>query len=226
MACRAISAGALYGGFSALTEKLALTGVIALAVVLGVGGGIIRDTLLQTGPPAALTEPVFVPATIVAGLLSILVARRFDRIRWVLVPLDALAVGIYAVVGVDKALSAGLPIVGSVLVGVLSGTGGSMLHDVLLGRPAALLRPGILLGAAAGSGATVYAIAVSLDGFPVVWAPAAIALITLTRIGAVRYGWSIGEVRPVGARHRTTAVTDPWHGPDDQTPGTTHSDAP
>jgi uncharacterized membrane protein YeiH len=205
--CIAVGAGALFGAFSAINERMAITGVLALAAVAGVGGGIIRDTLLQTGPPVALAEPIFLPVTLVAAAVAIVAARllgvggREDgRLISAILLFDAVAVGLYAVIGVDKGLQLGLPIVGSVLVGVLSGTGGSVILDVLIGRPPALLRPGILLGVAAAIGCGAYAalLAAGVSRGPA--AAACAVLIALTRIGAMRFGWEVGPVEPRDGR--------------------------
>lgn len=208
--CLAVGAGALFGAFSAINERMAVTGVLALAAVTGVGGGIIRDTLLQTGPPAALAEPIFLPVTLTAAVLAVIAARllgiaaRQDgRLISAILVFDAAAVGVYAVIGIDKGLQVGLPVVGSVLVGVLSGTGGSVIHDLLVGRPPALLRPGILLGVAASLGCGAYAAALAAGAARGPAAAACALAIALLRIAAMRFGWEVGPVEP---RDRPFAV--------------------
>ncbi len=201
--CLAVGAGALFGAFSAINERMAITGVLALAAVTGVGGGIIRDTLLQTGPPVALAEPVFLPVTITAAAIAYISARllgvaaRDDHpLLSAILVFDAMAVGIYAIVGIDKGLQVGLPIVGATLVGVLSGTGGSVIHDLLVGRPPALLRPGILLGVAASLGCALYAAALAAGGPRGPSAAACVVFIALLRIAAMRFGWEVGPIEP------------------------------
>lgn len=204
--CVAVGAGALFGAFSAINERMAITGVLALAAVTGVGGGIIRDTLLQTGPPVALAEPIFLPVTLVAAAIAIVSARLLgvaartdDPLHTAILVFDAAAVGIYAIVGVDKGLQVGLPIVGSMLVGVLSGTGGSVIHDLLVGRPPALLRPGILLGVAASLGCGAYAAALAAGAARGPSAAACAVAIAGIRIAAMHFGWEVG---PIEARER------------------------
>lgn len=199
--CVAVGAGALFGAFSAINERMAITGVLALAAVTGVGGGIIRDTLLQTGPPVALAEPIFLPVTLAAAVIAVVAARILgvaarhdDPLHSAILVFDAAAVGVYAVVGIDKGLQVGLPIVGSILVGVLSGTGGSVIHDLLVGRPPALLRPGILLGVAASLGCAAYAAALAAGGDRGLSAAACALGIGLLRVGAIRFGWEVGPV--------------------------------
>ncbi len=201
--CLAVGAGALFGAFSAINERMAITGVLALAAVTGVGGGIIRDTLLQTGPPVALAEPVFLPVTMTAAATAFIAARllgvatRDDHsLLTSILVFDAVAVGIYAIVGIDKGLQVGLPIVGATLVGVLSGTGGSVIHDLLVGRPPALLRPGILLGVAASLGCMAYAAALAAGGPRGVSAAACVVGIALLRIAAMHFGWEVGPIEP------------------------------
>lgn len=188
----AVGAGSVFGALSAIRHRLAVTGVLALAVSLGLGGGLIRDTLLQQGPPVALTDRVFLPTALGVGFAALLLSRWVAQLTWLIGLADALAVGLYATIGADRALILDLPVAGAVLVGVLAGTGGSLIHDVLLGKPAGLLRPGILLGVAAAAGVTVFAIAVELGGSARSWFVVSVAIVTFLRLGGVHWGWQVG----------------------------------
>ncbi|PSK95912.1 putative membrane protein YeiH [Murinocardiopsis flavida] len=112
-----------------------LFGLLALGVVAGLGGGMLRDTLLQQGPPVALTDYAYLPTAILAALVAGLV-RVDDRVWWTgtLACLDALAVGCWAAAGAERALSAGMSWPAAVMLGTLTVIGGGVIRDVLLQR--------------------------------------------------------------------------------------------
>ena len=175
----AIVAGSMAGALRAIKEHMAISGVIALAVALGLGGGIIRDTLLQSGTPVAFTDPWFLVIAVGAGVSTLLLAPILERVTWVLVSVDALAVGVYAVLGADKALLYDLPPVGAALIGILAGTGGAILADLAVGVPPTLFRPGALLGVAAAIGVAIYVAGFELTDDRTAWFVIGVAVVTL-----------------------------------------------
>jgi len=196
----AIGIGAMYGTLSAVKERLAISGVVALAVVLGLGGGLIRDTLIQRGTPVAFTTPSYLLTAVTVGVIAVLLAGSLVRMRFLLDGLDALSFALFAVLGADKALLAGIPVLGAMLIGELTGTGGSVLHDTLLGRPAELLRPGRLLGVAAAPGLLLYPVAAEAGGQRWTFFVIATAVITIIRLGAVYPGWEVGPAATITER--------------------------
>ena len=111
--------------------------------------------------------------------------------------LDALTIGLFGAIGTTKALSAGLPEVPSIFVGVLSAVGGSILRDLLLTLPIALMHVGSLYAIAAVAGTTSLVIMLSL-GVPVLLAASiCVALTAGVRILAVVFEWSLPEQRAI-----------------------------
>jgi uncharacterized membrane protein YeiH len=122
----------------------------------------------------------------------------FRRLDPIITFLDALTIGLFGAIGATKALALGLPEVPAVFVGVVSAVGGSILRDLLLNLPIALMHVGSLYAVAAGAGTTVLVVMVDL-GVPLI--PAAIACVVVTlaiRLLAVRFGWSLPEQRELG----------------------------
>jgi uncharacterized membrane protein YeiH len=148
---------ALLGGVIARREKLDPVGFVVLAVLSGLGGGLIRDILLQHGTPVALTDSAYLLTALVGAGLAFLVrieGRAWDRL-WPVV--DALALGCWAAVGAQKTLDVGLHWLPAVLLGTVTAVGGGAVRDVVLRRI-----PGVLGGntlyatcAVAASGALV-----------------------------------------------------------------------
>ena len=84
----------------------------------------------------------------------------FRRLDPIITVLDALTIGLFGAIGTTKALALGLPEVPAVFVGVVSAVGGSILRDVLLNLPIALMHVGSLYAVAAGAGTVVLVVLV------------------------------------------------------------------
>jgi len=182
---------AVTGALAAVQKRYDLVGLFMLALVTGVGGALLRDGIfLQAGPPAVVKDGRYLLAVIGAAALTAIFARHLHRLRAPFVVADAIALGIYAVVGAQKTLAAGLPPVAAVLVGLVNAVGGGILRDVLVREEPLIFRPSELyaIAALAGSGLFV-ALAVSLHVAAAVAAPAGIAVTIAVRLLAIRLGW-------------------------------------
>ena len=195
----AIGIGALQGAMFAAQfrdRRLDLLGVAIIGIATGFGGGLIRDVLLAE-IPAALSNNWYLLVATGAALLGMLLERVFRRLRHLITALDALTIGLFAAIGTTKALAAGLPVVPSIFVGALSAVGGSILRDLLLGVPIALMHVGSLYAVAAIAGCSSLVIMVTL-GVPVFLAAVACVGITFgVRILAVLFNWSLPEQRAI-----------------------------
>jgi uncharacterized membrane protein YeiH len=158
---------ALSGALIAARRGLVGIGVFTVALVSATGGGLLRDGLLLSTTPSVLHTPFYVALAFGATLLVLLFGGSVDRSKY-LPPaihfVDALGAGTYAVVGVDRALAAGLPLVGVILVGMVNATGGGVLRDVLMRRVPELFRPGLPIGFASLVGAGLFALLVMQFG--------------------------------------------------------------
>ncbi len=129
-----VFANAVLGGAVARGLRMDPIGFAALALVSGLGGGMIRDTILQHGPPAALTDSRYV-LTAAAGAAVAYIVPMHTRIWALSYPLvDALALGTWAAVGAQKTLGVGLGWLAAVLLGTISAVGGGVLRDLTVGR--------------------------------------------------------------------------------------------
>jgi uncharacterized membrane protein YeiH len=141
----------LSGGLAAVRAKLDLFGVVVLAAVVGLAGGITRDVLIGT-PPATFRDWRYLAAAAAAGLVCFFAGRALERAESSVMVFDALGLGLFAVTGATKALQFGLGPVQAILLGAITGVGGGMLRDVLLREVPTVLREGLyaipaLLGA-------------------------------------------------------------------------------
>ena len=149
-------AGGLAGALTGVRRELDVVGVATLAVAAGLGGGIIRDVLLQKYGIYALENPHLLYSVLIAAALGFFFFAAASRIRPVLFVVDALALGLFACIGADKALLAGLAVLPAILLGTITSVGGGMLRDLLTDEMPQVLRPGSLYATAAVIGAMTY----------------------------------------------------------------------
>jgi uncharacterized membrane protein YeiH len=129
-----VFANALLGGAVARRMRFDAIGFAALAIVSGLGGGIIRDTLLQHGTPVALTDYAYLVTALVGAAVAFAVpfeGRVWDR-SFPFV--DALALGCWAAVGAQKTLLLGLGWLPAILLGTVTAVGGGVVRDLCVGR--------------------------------------------------------------------------------------------
>jgi uncharacterized membrane protein YeiH len=186
----AVLVGGMTGTLLAVRKRFDLVGGVTLAIVAGVGGGIIRDVLLQQGPPAALQDSRYLVTGLIAAAVGFYRSGDVARIGRVLTLVDALNLGVFTVVGALKALNAGLAPVPAVFLGIVTAVGGGILRDVLAGEAPSLFQTGELYATVSALGSTLF---VALWESELVSGPVAgvvaIIVMVLLRLLAVRYGW-------------------------------------
>ncbi|GAA3209373.1 trimeric intracellular cation channel family protein [Microbacterium terregens] len=186
--------GALFASGFRGQRRLDLLGVAIIGIVMGMGGGIIRDMLLNQ-PLSTLQSNWYLITATAAALIGMLLAGPLRRVNGLIVGLDAVVIGLFGAFGTSKALGLGLPLVPAVFVGVCSAVGGGILRDVFMGLPVAIMHVGSLYAVAAAAGCFLLA---GLDAFGVPLGAAAIVGVTLTaviRVLAVVFDLSLPEQR-------------------------------
>lgn len=172
-----VFANAALGGVIARRERFDPVGFATLAILSGLGGGIIRDTLLQHGTPVALTDYAYILTALAAAALTftLRVDGRLWKRTWPLV--DALAVGTWAATGAQKTLLVGLGWLPAVLLGTITAVGGGAVRDIVLRRVPTVLGGNTLYATCAVLASAVM-IVLSRTGHPT------IGLATATLTGA------------------------------------------
>ncbi len=147
---------ALSGGLVAARRGMDLFGAVVLALVAGLGGGVIRDVLLGATPPANLSNVWALGLGTLAGVVAFYWDLGVDRFRRAVLVLDAGGLGLFTVNGAVTALTAGAPPLAAVFLGLLTGIGGGVLRDLLSGQVPVVLQDDIYaLPSLAGSVAVV-----------------------------------------------------------------------
>jgi uncharacterized membrane protein YeiH len=142
----------LSGGLAAVRARLDLFGVVVLAAVVGLAGGITRDLLIGV-PPATFRDWRYLAAAGAAGLVCFFARPALERYERSVLVFDAIGLGLFCVTGATKALDFGVGPLPAILLGAITGIGGGILRDVLLREVPAVLRQDLyaipaLLGAA------------------------------------------------------------------------------
>lgn len=186
-----VFAGSVLGAMQAERRKMDLMGFLVLGLASGVGGGIIRDTLLQAGPPLALVRPSYLIAALLGALAAFLLDFRQGPGLRVLAMLDALTLGSFAVAGTQRTLEVGLPAGTALLMGVITSVGGGIVRDVLSRQTPALMRavPGYY--ATAALAASTVCLAFSLAGHPRLALAVGMLVATTLRLVSLRFGWRL-----------------------------------
>ena len=183
-----VLANAILGGIAARSARLDIVGFIILAVMSGLGGGMIRDTLLQHGTPVALTDPAYLIVALVGGVIAFAIPLKGKISRRSLILLDALAVGCWAAAGAQKTLDAGLWWLPAIMLGVITAVGGGMVRDIMLLKVPTIFG-GNTLYATSALVASIEMVVLSLLGFQAIGSAVAILSGALLSLLARRYGW-------------------------------------
>jgi len=192
----ATAAFALTGALAAIRRHYDVVGVFFLALISGLGGGILRDGIfIQDGPPAALLDARYIQIVTIAAGVGVLLRERVNRFGRVIANIDALGLGAYAVFGTQKSLAAGLSMPAALLIGVLNAAGGGILRDVLTREEPLVFKPGQFYVLVAFLGAVVFVVAGTF--FQIAAEPAAFLAIAVTfavRTLSTSLGW---ETTPI-----------------------------
>jgi uncharacterized membrane protein YeiH len=186
----------LTGGLAALKRGYDFIGLFVLVFVTAVGGGLIRDGIfIQQGPPAVTIHPGYIQVVVLACLVSVLFRGHVMRYNKIIAWLDALGLGAYAVVGVQKSLNAGLTEGSAILVGVINAAGGGLLRDVLVRDEPLLFKPGQFYVLAAMVGCVVFSLlALHFKMEATKAAAIAIGVTFVFRVLTIQFNWKSRSV--------------------------------
>lgn len=180
---------AVTGALVAVRKNLDIFAALVLAGVTGLGGGFIRDVLIDATPPAALTDWRYLLVPVAAGLLTFAFHPAIGRLERLVTVFDAVGLALFCVTGALKAVEYGLGPVPAALMGMVTGIGGGMMRDVLAGNVPVVFE-GNLYATPALSGAVV-AVLLDRTDLPVVLVAAfGFSTCLAWRLLALVRGWS------------------------------------
>lgn len=179
---------ALSGATLAVQKRFDIFGVLFLAFVVAVSGGVARDVLIGAVPPAAIARWHGFAIAMVGGLATFLAYPLVRMLSRPVLLLDAIGLGLFAVTGAQKALAYGIDPVMAAVLGMISGIGGGIVRDVLAGQVPLVLRTDLYAVAALAAGAIVTL--GNVIGAPPAWAMLLGASFCIfLRVMALFHGW-------------------------------------
>ncbi|MFJ2528004.1 trimeric intracellular cation channel family protein [Pseudomonas helmanticensis] len=185
---------AVEGAIAAMRSQLDLLGVMVIAFIVALGGGVTRDLLIGATPPNAVADWRYPALAFFMGGLAFVFHEQV--LGWsgsTLIVLDAAGLALFAVAGAQKALNFGITPFVAMLMGTITGVGGGVIRDIVLARIPLVLQAD-LYASSAFVGAAVLVIGRRLGVSPVAAALLAGAACLLLRLLSVHFGWQLPKV--------------------------------
>ncbi|MFG1604754.1 trimeric intracellular cation channel family protein [Actinoplanes sp. NPDC049265] len=184
------------GALLAIQKGFDLVGILMLALLTALGGGIVRDLVIGAVPPAAFTQVSYLVIPLVAATVTFFAHPLVQRLNFMVLVFDAAGLGLFCVTGTLKALEFHLGAIQAVLLGITTAVGGGVLRDITARETPSLVRTDSdLYAIPAAFGATLVVIADRLDlSMPAVAAGAAIFVFVLRVVAMVRH-WRAPHAR-------------------------------
>ena len=181
---------AVSGALAAGKKRMDLFGVAVLGLVTAVGGGTIRDLILNAHPVFWVEDTVYLHTALAAAILTFLVTRFRALPTAVLTLADALGLAVFTVIGAQKALALETPGVIAVIMGVMTGVAGGIIRDILSGQIPLILRREIYATASLCGATTLVLLSRIVESHSA--AAGASAAVTLgIRLAAIRWKLSL-----------------------------------
>lgn len=158
--------GAISGSMHAVKHGYDFFGVICLACMTGLAGGIIRDVLLQDYGIYAFQRWELIVACVIAAIPVFYFCRLLEKLDLPMDVIDTVSYALYAIIGAGKSFAAGYGVVVSVILGTITAVGGGCMRDLLLVRQPKIFVSGQLYATAATIGALVFLLMKRFAIFP------------------------------------------------------------
>lgn len=182
-----VGIGAFQGAlFAIFYKRFDLIGVISVAILTGLGGGILRDLLLAVGRPVAM-EDKYILTAVGGALVALIVGRWYKKAANGVVFLDSVAMSLFAIAGTYRATLNLTSDLVAVLLGVITAVGGGVLRDVVCRVTPQIFSGGPLYATGSVIGSTVFVmLEKTMLDFNIVVAISA-ALIVVIQMASVRF---------------------------------------
>lgn len=184
----AVMVGSLTGVLVAKERDLDLVGYLVLSLLGGLGGGLVRDVVMQVGDVYMLHSPLAIPVSAGAGIVGFLFSGMLHKFPRLLAWTDIVSVGLFVAAGTGKAMVYGLTPWACFLMGSVTGVGGGMLRDIALGETPQIFRRSNLYAICALMGSITYYLLISAAHVSRPWSVAiSAAVVVLSRMWSLRY---------------------------------------
>ncbi|MFI8527206.1 trimeric intracellular cation channel family protein [Promicromonospora sukumoe] len=180
---------AVSGSLLAAQRQFDIVGSLLLGTCVGLGGGILRDVILDVGVPRAFDSPVYLLPPVLAAVVVYFFARVVHRFHDLLITFDAAGMALFAVTGTLVSLAAGMNPAAAAILGLVTAVGGGVIRDVVANDVPQIFRARGLYAIPALLGAGLTSV-LSWAGWFNLGTGAAIAvLVFVLRMVSLRYRW-------------------------------------
>ncbi len=180
---------AVSGSLLASRKGFDIVGSVLLGSMVGLGGGVVRDIILNQGPPAAFTNQLYLVPPLAAAFLVYFTVRNVKRSGRLLFTFDASGLALFCVTGSLKALEAGMNPVSSILLGVTTAVGGGILRDITANEVPKIFDPKDLYAIPAFAGASLATGLWHMGWLNLATGTVAAVIVFIFRMLSLRYGW-------------------------------------
>ncbi len=202
--------GALAGAIASSRVKMDMFGVLVCGTLVALGGGTVRDVLLDI--PVYWTLPggqIYLYAAISTSIVTFFIAQKYPPPLGIIRIADAIVLALFGMIGTEKSIMHGYSPLVAIIMGISTGAAGGLMRDVLTGNVPYVLRPGELYATAAMSGGVVYAIFNFLGMDSTVCFVAGFCVTLSVRLASIRWNWSLPSYIPFfHAEKETPALSD------------------
>lgn len=179
----------------AAAKNFDLFGAYVVGFVTAVGGGTLRDLMLGV-TPFWMEQPSYVIITGLALIFVIIFKKYVVHLNNTIFIFDAIGIGLFTVVGVERSIDAGFPVWVNIIMGAVTGAAGGMFRDIFINEVPLIFRKDIY-AIACVLGACVYYICLLFGCSHIVTQIVAAATVILTRVLSVRFGISLPSLSPM-----------------------------
>lgn len=191
----AVSVSAVYGVLMAARARMDIVGAFTIAFLAALGGGSLRDLILDRHPLFWVGQPWYAVTVFVICLFLPLLIKYVPRIKPILIYPDSLGMALFTIVGTQIALESQDSMFIAALLGTITGTFGGVLADIVCNEVPSLFRPAPLCATCAFSGAWIYVIGSELQWDSSLLAILSITFIVAFRLIAVLFDWQFPALR-------------------------------
>ncbi|WP_347108193.1 trimeric intracellular cation channel family protein [Paenarthrobacter sp. S56] len=182
---------AVSGCLLAARKQFDFVGSILIGSIVALGGGVIRDIILNAAPPVAFTNPAYLAPPLLAALLVYYLFSSVQRFTSLLTLFDAGGLALFCITGTLKALTAGMNPVTCILLGVTTAVGGGLLRDITANEIPTLFNNRDIYALPAFVGAGLTTLLWHLGLFSGLTACLIAAVVFAFRVTAWRRGWYV-----------------------------------
>ncbi|GAA2846899.1 trimeric intracellular cation channel family protein [Paenarthrobacter ilicis] len=182
---------AVSGSLLAARNQFDIVGSVLLASIVSLGGGVIRDIIINTGPPIAFTNPAYLAPPLLAALLVYFLFSSVQRYTSLLTLFDAGGLALFCITGTLKAIGAGMNPVAAILLGVTTAVGGGLLRDITANEIPTLFNNRDIYALPAFVGAGLTTLLWNLGVFTGLTACLIAAVVFAFRVTAWRRSWYV-----------------------------------